>query len=460
MTHLPHPRRLIVSHIAPAVLLAPFWLGQPAAAQTFSSTCPNSPTSSRSGTPLANGPQQSCTELHALRIYNAPPVQAAVKRLEAILRADKRAVSAGQQARAGQDAQEIAFGEVERLISYDSANPFPLWFYRPEHYLGTTLIPGGKYAASNSDTVFRNIPLDPNGSYELTGRFDPRTRPGYFSLHLKTARSDSGKEKNAGSFFDTQVVTDEQGNFTIRLDSDPAPAPNHFTLLPGSTGIIIRDTLQDWATELPTRLTIRRLDKAPPQHKADAALIREAVAKIDLAATTVPAFREDLFFKNPPNVLPPPGEHISGNWARATTGNFALQDGQALVFTLNPAGARYLGVQVADILTGTVEPQRRTSTLNNRQVTANADGTITYVLAPRDPGTGNWLDTGGLAAGLLMIRWQGLPEKAPPGPQRLPWTQVVAIRELPAFLKERGLSLPRTAAVDRYRLYMRRYSGW
>lgn len=37
----------------------------------------------------------------------------------------------------------------------------------------------------------------------------------------------------------------------------------------------------------------------------------------------------------------------------------------------------------------------------------NADGSITWIISPDDPGVWNWLDTDGLSRGMLAIRWQG-----------------------------------------------------
>jgi hypothetical protein len=49
------------------------------------------------------------------------------------------------------------------------------------------------------------------------------------------------------------------------------------------------------------------------------------------------------------------------------------------------------------------------TSLNLSQVKPNADGNLTYVIAPRDPGVANWLDSSGLHDGFAVLRWQGLP---------------------------------------------------
>jgi hypothetical protein len=414
---------------------------------------------------LANGPRQSCIEQRALTLYRSAPVQQAIGRLEAALRADPRVAAAGQQDRAPIAAQQIGFGEIERLINNDAADPFPFWFYKPGHRLGAATVPGGKFAASNPDTVFRFIPFDPAGRYELRGQFLSETRPSYFSLHIKGARAADGQEKDADNLFDKDIRADTAGNFTIRFDSDLSDGmPNHVTLPVETTGVIIRDTLEDWAKELPTRLTVVRTD-VPRNNGAtraaagDAALIETAARNIDHAAQSVPAFRDTLFFKGAANALPQPGAHVSGSWARAVSANFALMPGEALVFTLDPGGARYLGVQTGDLLTGAIEPESRTSALNDRQAQHNADGTITYVLAPADPGTGNWIDTGGVTQGIIMIRWQGLTDGARKGPA------VVDARTMPAaqaraLAATAGLKPVHISRAERHALYMRRYSGW
>ena len=50
---------------------------------------------------------------------------------------------------------------------------------------------------------------------------------------------------------------------------------------------------------------------------------------------------------------------------------------------------------------------------DDSQVAADTDGRTTYVVSPADPGIANWLDTGGLHEGFVMMRWHGLPEGRP-----------------------------------------------
>lgn len=71
-------------------------------------------------------------------------------------------------------------------------------------------------------------------------------------------------------------------------------------------------------------------------------------------------------------------------------------------------GTRYLSVGTYRPFFLTPDHVGHTSSLNNYQTKANPDGTITFVIAPRDPGVYNWLDTGGNPYGSVSMRWQAL----------------------------------------------------
>ena len=80
-----------------------------------------------------------------------------------------------------------------------------------------------------------------------------------------------------------------------------------------------------------------------------------------------------------------------------------LDDGEALLVDVAPPETRYWSLQVCDRWFQCF-PDRR-SNLNDRQVTPNADGTVTLVLADGDPGQANWLDTSGHRTGVMLFRW-------------------------------------------------------
>jgi hypothetical protein len=94
-------------------------------------------------------------------------------------------------------------------------------------------------------------------------------------------------------------------------------------------------------------------------------------------------------------------------------GRFRLTDEQAIVLTVSEVGSSYIGFQaLSPWMMMPADARSRTVSLNKAQVLRNPDGTITYVLGPKDPGVANWIDTAGLHQGMYIVRWQGVPKDA------------------------------------------------
>ena len=82
-----------------------------------------------------------------------------------------------------------------------------------------------------------------------------------------------------------------------------------------------------------------------------------------------------------------------------------LGDDEALVLELDPHDGRAVGRR-ARYTRAWYEPldyATRVTSRNHRQVVADADGLVRVVIAGRDPGTANWLDTEGRAEVLTTV---------------------------------------------------------
>jgi hypothetical protein len=98
-------------------------------------------------------------------------------------------------------------------------------------------------------------------------------------------------------------------------------------------------------------------------------------------------------------------------------GNWRIGPDQALRVTIHPArgGARYWGITLVNPWMESYEYRQRAVCTNDQLAARNADGSWTIVIAQRDPGVPNWLDTGGRGEGYALIRWV-LPAALPPNP--------------------------------------------
>lgn len=84
-----------------------------------------------------------------------------------------------------------------------------------------------------------------------------------------------------------------------------------------------------------------------------------------------------------------------------TGASFELADDEAVIVTGTAPRARYWSVQVFNRWLESPDYRFRRVSLNSAQVMLDADGTFRIVIAARDPGVPNWLDTAGLAAGQI-----------------------------------------------------------
>lgn len=87
-------------------------------------------------------------------------------------------------------------------------------------------------------------------------------------------------------------------------------------------------------------------------------------------------------------------------------GVFELEPDEALVIEnrirLKP---QYIGFQVGNLWGESIEYANQIGSLNGHQMTADADGVLRIVLAHRDPGVPNWVDTTGHREGFMSPRW-------------------------------------------------------
>ena len=87
-------------------------------------------------------------------------------------------------------------------------------------------------------------------------------------------------------------------------------------------------------------------------------------------------------------------------------GIYELEPDEALIVETRIAvKPQYVGFQIGNLWGESMEYGNNTGSLNGAQSTHDPDGTIRWVIAHKDPGVPNWIDTTGHAEGFLTPRW-------------------------------------------------------
>ena len=369
-------------------------------------------------------PPQVAAERMLLELLGDPEV----KRLQAAIRAE---LAAMPRARTIPDAARTLDGAVAQWTNSlifaelvkDTARPAFLWATddTPRDWLGHHL-GGVGTSGDNPDAIYRTAGIEGGGRYEILGQYQPDSRPTQVLIEileldtakpsLKMTPTASGAGKAPDPKVQTQInqdrfVVDAQGRFRVTVGGEPA-GPNHLSIPSGGfCTIAVRDILVDW-TQRASGLEIRRMDKvdAPPFGLAQ---LRELVLSDLRGYIAFWSHFPEIWFKGLK-----PGEHSApqqrpGGWGFVAGLNFHLAHDEALIVTTSPGGAKYTGFQLNDPWMIAPDARKHQVCLNSSQVTANADGTVTYVIAASDPGAANWLDTTGYLDGFGIIRWQAIP---------------------------------------------------
>jgi len=412
-------------------------------------------------------PDQRSTEALAIRILRAPAVAGQIAISKRLLL--ETPVANEEEARSNLDeaVKELAFAATLEAVNGDPGQPKVVWaFTAPRTWLGHS-VPGSRWGIDNPDNVYRFVPVDGLSRYELTVR---PSNPGpvqYSFLIYDSFVGENGRQDHLdaplAALRDRDVKANPDGSFTVTIDNTPANGrPNHLQTSPDATVLLIRNTFNDWSTQVPQTVTVRRIDGPPAPARSESQVVARAVELIDAATHTLAGWETRGFASDAaPNTVSRPFAR-GGGWGFAANGRFHIASDEALVVTLDPVGARYVGFDLTDPWLVSREHIASSGSLNNKQARPNVDGTFTYVIAARDPGVENWADTGGLHDGKLLIRWQVLPETAT-ADKAVREVKVVKLSQLRAALPEGFETVNpaerRSLQAARAREYAHRYSA-
>jgi len=175
-----------------------------------------------------------------------------------------------------------------------------------------------------------------------------------------------------------------------------------FQMPPGTTAVQYRQASYDWLHERDAIITIQRLDVPAPRPRFTAEELAQRFTDLKNWIET-----GSLIFLNRVRDMKAQGivnrvavqDYSAWGGAKDQTyleGLYDIRDDEALIVeTQVPKTCRYWSILLTDDQFATVDWMNRQSSLNGYQAALDKDGKFRAVIAVKDPGVPNWLDTGG-----------------------------------------------------------------
>jgi len=266
-----------------------------------------------------------------------------------------------------------------------------------------------KIGADNPDNVYLSANIRGDRTYRITGT---RGTIAYFSIGSKANRyAKDGTMASTGELSDRDLVVNADGTVEIIASATPHDK-NWLPLAPDSTGLVVRQTYLDRTTETPGRWHIERVDGPAMPRELDPEFLAKALKRAALGvhgtAATFAYWTETFMLR--PNELPDLGQDM---FQRAggdpeifyLHGYWTLEPGQAWVIETAVPECPYWNFQLGNWWMESLDHERKI-TVNKHTATLDGDR-LTIVVAARDPGWGNWIDTCGHTSGTALLRWLG-----------------------------------------------------
>ncbi|MDT0575364.1 DUF1214 domain-containing protein [Croceicoccus sp. F390] len=286
-----------------------------------------------------------------------------------------------------------------------------------------------KIGADNPDNLYLNATISGERRYRISGE---KGSVPILSFGSKANRyATDGTMASTGELDAADMQFAADGSFEIIASKTKANG-NWLPLDDDSTMLLVRQTFLDRATEQPAKVTVEALDA--PRTTPEPLTVRQleqgltkAAAFVEGTARTfmrwtrmlieeqhnqLATVDQDMFQKagGDPTIF-----YLHGYWE--------LQPGEALVIDTKVPDCTFWNFQCDNVWFESLDYRNHRIHINAHGAKLNEDGTLTIVVAARDPGFGNWIDTAGHGHGTMLLRWTGAREHPVPN------TKVIKIDE-------------------------------
>ncbi|HEY9545519.1 MAG TPA: DUF1214 domain-containing protein [Solimonas sp.] len=289
-------------------------------------------------------------------------------------------------------------------------------FFLPSHETG-------KIGADNPDNLYAFAKVKGDNDYIIRGN---RGTVSYLSIGTQKGGYETDGKMEPTGFIDVKdLQTDIDGNFELRISRNKPAHGNWLAMESASNAVIVRQTFMDRKAETPATLAIARANsEAQPQPLSAEALqarLRNTARFVEGTATVFANWAQSYLPNE--NKLPSADQAL----CQATGGDpnihyyhaaWKLAPDEALVIRIpRIPECRFWNLQINNWWMESLDYRYHDIHVNKHSARIAADGSCTIVLAHRDPGVANWVETASHERGTMCMRWVGASEHVDPTTQ-------------------------------------------
>jgi hypothetical protein len=287
-----------------------------------------------------------------------------------------------------------------------------------------------KVGGDNPDAEYAHVTIDGQYDYIITGNLGDISYLG-FTFNAGVGMT---PRRNIGYMSDNMLTVDDNGDFTLILAKQkPSIAGDWFQITDDASGILVRQYFTDREKAVLPTLNIEILGDKPSYTPPTDEQVAGAITGTTFAFLKLSTLHQYIL----PELMEEPngfikatsekfGDDIAGTDNLYMLGSYQLADDEALVIEVTPPDTRYWNITMETRWHETLDYLHRSTSLTKDNVSYSADGTIQFIVAHKNPGVPNWLDTSSHNFGFITFRWlDGKYEDVP-----MPTTRIVKFADL------------------------------
>lgn len=288
-----------------------------------------------------------------------------------------------------------------------------------------------KMGADNPDNYYMNAQISGEYEYMIRGK---RNTVDYISFHTRNGNyGTTGGLAPCGHIDNHKLITEADGSFEVYLSKEPR-GKNWLKIEDDTSLLIVRQTFADRTREQPAELALENVSEEACRNPLTSEQVNEGLkmASLFVGGSSLLFSRWARGFRKHTNQLPQFDPEISNKAGGDETiiyyhSYWKLNTSEALVIRVMPPACDNWNFQLNNFWMESLDYRHHNICINSKSALYEADGSIRVVVAHRDPGLHNWIETAGHPEGTMCWRWYRLHDGAIPVE---PTCSVVRLEEL------------------------------